>query len=304
MRRLEIANPGSATLSISEVRLTGTHAADFIKGRDGCSGTELATGRRCAIELQFRPRARGDKNARLVLRSNLFGKAPEVVVRGRGLAAELKPGRSRLDFAAVRQTESQDLRIDFTNAGEAPLSFTEIRFSGTHASEFSLAADTCQGRQTAPAAICRLIVRFAPRGNGPRDARLRVSSNAPDGTVSLVLRGSGLPAPIPQLMLAPGFHDFGPRAVGQRSDVATLKLRNIGEGRLVIAAIRLTGVDAADFRIVPGTCEGLAYLVPGGDCSVGVRFTASVPGPRSASLLIEHNAPGQIASVELQGEGL
>ena len=303
-RRLEIANPGSATLAISEVRLTGAHAADFTKGRDGCSGTELASGRRCVVELQFRPRSGGDKTARLVLRSNLPGSSPQVALRGRGLAPELKLGRSRLDFAAVRQTESQDLRVDISNTGEAPLSFTGVRLSGTHAADFSLAADTCQGRQTEPAATCRLIVRFAPSGNGPRDARLLVTSNAPEGTVSLVLRGSGLPAPVPQLSFSPGFHDFGPRAVGQRSDVVTLTLRNTGEGRLVIAAIRLAGVDAADFRIVPGTCEGLPYLVPGGDCSVGVRFTASVPGSRSASLLIEHNAPGQIASIELQGEGL
>ena len=120
----------------------------------------------------------------------------------------------------------------------------------------------------------------------------------------LLLRGSGLPPPVPALTLSPRFYDFGPSAVGQRSGVTTLTFRNTGEGRLVISSLRLAGVDADDFRIVAGTCQGLSHLVPGGDCSVGVRFTASVTGPRSASLLVEHNAPGGIASVELQGEGL
>jgi hypothetical protein len=303
-RRLEIANPGSATLSIDEVRLTGESAADFTKGQDGCSGTELGPGRRCAVELQFRPRSRGTKSAKLVLRSNLPGTSPEVVLSGRGMAPEMTLSRSRLDFAAVRQSESQDLRVEITNSGEAPLSFSEIRFTGTQSAEFNLAVDTCRSRPTAPGATCRLIVRFAPRGNGPRSANLQVVSNAPDGSALMLLRGSGLPAPLPKLEFSPTSYDFGPRAVGQRSDVVTLTVTNSGEGRLEISSFRLGGRDAGDFRIVAGTCQGLPHVVPGGDCSVGVRFTAGALGPRSASLRIEHNGPQGAATIQLSGEGL
>ena len=304
VRRIEVKNPGTAMLEISEVRLVGSDAASFVKGRDGCAGIELSPGRGCAVEVQLRPRAAGDLSARLSFRSNVPGEAPSVALTGRGLAPALSLSRSRLDFAAVRQTESQDLRIELENSGEAPLEISALRFAGSAAGDFSLGGNACSGRSVAVGASCQLIVRFAPTRNGPRDAQLTIESNAPSGPVSLVLRGSGLDAPEPRLAVSPERVEFGPGAVGERSEVITLVIRSTGQGRLEVRDIRLQGTHAADFRLVAGTCQGLPYLVPGGDCSVGVRFTPGAPGDRSAYVVIEHNAPGGPREILLSGSGL
>ena len=97
---------------------------------------------------------------------------------------------------------------------------------------------------------------------------------------------------------------FGPGPVGERSEVVTLTLRSTGQGRLQIGDIRIEGAEAREFRLVAGTCQGLPYLVPGGDCSVGVRFTPGAPGERRAVVVIEHNAQGGTREVELVGSGL
>jgi len=303
-RTVEVDNPGTATLEISEVRLIGADAAAFVKGRDGCSAVELPAGGRCSVEVQLRPRSGGDLSARLSFRSNAPGESPAVNLRGRGLVARLSPSRSRLDFAAVRQSESQDLRVEVENSGEAPLEIGRLDFEGAAAGDFGLAGNGCSARSIAPAASCRIIVRFSPTRNGLRDARLRLESNAPSGPVTLVLRGSGLDAPEPRLEVSPARLEFGPRGVGQRSEVLTLVIRSSGQGRLQIHDIRLRGDHAADFRLVAGTCQGLPYLVPGGDCSVGVRFTPGAPGERSAAVVIEHNAPDGVSQVPLSGSGL
>jgi hypothetical protein len=303
-RRITISNSGSATLEIAELRVVGSSAAAFLKGRDGCSSVELRPGAECTVELQFRPRVRGDLTARLTARSNVPGEAPGVELRGRGLAPELSMSRSRLDFAAVRETESQDLRVEVLNIGDAPLEVGTLRFRGSAASDFGLAADACSGQTVAASGSCRLIVRFSPTRRGTRDARLVVESNAPGEPVPLILRGSGLEPPEPEIAVAPGALEFGPRAVGERSEVLTLTIRSTGEGRLQIREIRLRGAESDDFRIVAGTCQGLPYVVPGGDCSVGVRFTPGALGERRAALVIEHNAESGESEIPLLGSGV
>ncbi len=149
-----------------------------------------------------------------------------------------------------------------------------------------------------------MVVRFTPTANGPRDGRLIIESDAPEGDRSLILRGLGLEPPEPDIVVAPRTVDFGPQSVGQRSEVMTVEISSTGQGRLKISAIRLAGRDAGDFRIVPGTCQGLPHVVPGGDCTVGIRFLPIAPGTRTARLVIEHNAKSGAVEIALAAEGL
>jgi hypothetical protein len=300
---LRLTNAGSAPLAISELDLTGPDTSAFVLGQDSCSGRRLAPRQRCEIAFDFRPRHAGAHQARLAVATDQRGISARVELTGHGEAPVIEPDRSRLDFAAVRQTESQDLRVEISNGGDAPLRLGAVRIAGAAARDFDLAGNACTQATLPPGGSCRLVVRFAPQGTGPRDARLVVESNARTEPLELVMRGSGLAPPAAGIRVTPTVVDLGSWPVGERSEVATIRVASTGAGRLEIGEMRLSGPGAADFHVVAGTCQGLPYLAPGGECTFGVRFTAGAPGAREATLVIEHNAPGAPMRMSLRAEG-
>ena len=98
--------------------------------------------------------------------------------------------------------------------------------------------------------------------------------------------------------------EFGEVAVGGRSDILPLTLSNGGRGQLRLREIRVGGRQPGEFQIVPGTCEGIPFLAPGGRCGVGLRFRPAGAGARSATLTVRHDAPGGAVTVALEGIGL
>ena len=84
------------------------------------------------------------------------------------------------------------------------------------------------------------------------------------------------------------------------SPVQSVTLTNSGNATLSITAISLVGTNAGDFRQT-NTCG--SSVVAGGNCSIGVTFTPTATGARSATLSISDNATGSPQSVSLLGTG-
>ena len=112
------------------------------------------------------------------------------------------------------------------------------------------------------------------------------------------------PPPIPKLVLEESTLDFGPQPVGHRSTIQTVNIRAGGTGNLELREFTLEGTNASDFHIVPATCHAGPSLQPGSSCAVGLRFLPQGPGPRSARLVLRHNAGSGRDAIELRGEGL
>jgi hypothetical protein len=67
-RPLEIRNEGAAPLALgTTASVTGAAAADYEVAGDACSGATLAAGRACAVQIRFRPGARGPRAAQLLI---------------------------------------------------------------------------------------------------------------------------------------------------------------------------------------------------------------------------------------------
>jgi hypothetical protein len=214
-----------------------------------------------------------------------------------------------LDFGRVIVSETAERSLVLANEGNAPLTLGRLVPVGPAAADFRVTGGGCRdGSRTveklAPGDSCRLEVRFAPRAEGRRTARLRLGEDGPEGPRDVVLRATALPAPKPELSVTPAELRFGDQAVGQRSGIETVRLENTGDARLNLRGMRLTGADAGDFQLVAATCEGLPFLAPGGDCSVGIRFVPTGPGSRRARLEIRHDASGGETGVPLSGLGL
>lgn|GEM_PF-1304517 len=318
-RTVRLINRGSGSARGLVVELEGPQAAAFAveggaqEGAPGdCLDGELAPGSDCGFEVRFRPRGPGAHRARLRVRlrgeaEETGSPAPAVDLTGTGVAPRLVVRPERIDFGRIVVGESAERSLLLANEGRAPLSFGGLTAAGEGAGDFRITGGTCptgrDGRLGAGES-CRLELRVSPRAEGRRIARLPLRHDAPEGPREVLLEAIGLPRPKPELTVTPTALRFGDQTVGRRSAIETVRLRNSGDARLDLHGVRLDGADASDFELVPGTCDGLSFLAPGGDCTVGLRFTPRGPGSRRARLLIRHDAASGPTELALSGLGL
>jgi hypothetical protein len=96
---------------------------------------------------------------------------------------------------------------------------------------------------------------------------------------------------------------FGSELVDSTSDVQKSVLTNTGKLPLDVTGVSIAGANAHDFAIESESCSG-ASVQPGQTCEVGVQFTPSAGGQRSAQLTVTDNntAAGQSIAT-LKGTG-
>jgi hypothetical protein len=70
VQTVTVENSGDADLSISGASIAGGDSGDFAHGADTCTGTKLAPGSRCTVDVTFAPHTAGAKNARLAITSS------------------------------------------------------------------------------------------------------------------------------------------------------------------------------------------------------------------------------------------
>ncbi len=96
-----------------------------------------------------------------------------------------------LDFGTVGVHQPQPtLDAVLTNTGQGPLHVGTVRLEGAQATQFSLAADSCQGATVPVGGSCSATVRFAPTG-GAAVGQLVVEDDASGSPHTVLLTGEG-----------------------------------------------------------------------------------------------------------------
>ena len=90
------------------------------------------------------------------------------------------------------------------------------------------------------------------------------------------------------LTASPSSVDFGGDPVGQTTAAKTITITNLAAEAITPQAAGLTGTNAADFTVVSDTCAGTS-LARDASCTVGVTFSPSATGARTASLVVAHS---------------
>jgi mono/diheme cytochrome c family protein len=104
----------------------------------------------------------------------------------------------------------------------------------------------------------------------------------------------------PIATVSPATLGFGSVNVGSSSGVQAVSVSNTGAGNLQLSAITLS---TGEFVRSGGTCAAGTSLAAAASCSIGVIFSPSATGVRSATLSIAHNAAGSVSTVSLAGTG-
>lgn len=159
---------------------------------------------------------------------------------------------------------------------------------------------TCAlGVAVPPGGDCTVRLTFTPNSPGPVDARLTVAEVGFQAvSVSSSIRGSGGE---PTLRTNPAGAELGRVVVGQPSMETVFDVENISMFPTAVSAVRVIGANPGDFAVTSDSCAGKG-LNPRSSCSIGITFTPTAPGHRTALVMVE-TATGQYTSLVAAGDG-
>jgi hypothetical protein len=296
---VRLENTGNAPLEIDRLVLGGADAGSFAIVANDCDGKSLAAEESCTVTVRYQPRQPARHKATLRVAAPGLKQSREVSLAGAALAPRIAVSAELVDFGQVVEYGTNESVLSVTNGGSAPLQLSSVKVSGGGGA-FGIAGRGCPP-ELGPGKTCDLRLRFSPSRVGGVDGELRLEHNAPGSPSAIRLLGTGTALPRAAIALEPTALDFGSLPVGERSEILTLKVKSVGDARLELGGYELGGRDAADFHLVPASCEGLKSLLPGSDCTIGVRFRPQRTGGSRATVTIRF--AGGSREIVLAGEG-
>jgi hypothetical protein len=159
---------------------------------------------------------------------------------------------------------------------------------------------TCAlGAPVPPGGDCTVRLTFTPTVPGPATATLKVAESGFQAvSVSATVRGEGGD---PMLRTNPAGADLGSVVVGQPSPELLFDVENVSLAPTGVARVEVTGAHASDFAITSDSCARKP-LNPRATCSVGVTFTPTASGRRTALVRI-FTPTGQYTTMVAAGDG-
>lgn len=299
-----VTNTGAASTTLGTLSLSGANTGDFqltSTPPNLCNGAPLAPGASCTFGVRFTPATTGARSASVQIPSTAPGSPASVPLSGTGVAPVLVLAPNPLAFGSQQvNTTGSTQHIVVTNNGTASATFSGAVVSGTHATNFAVASDTCTGQTIATGgATCSIGLRFTPSATGARTGVLTVSHNGPSGQSNANLSGTGI---APGVSLNPSSIAFGTVITGESAPPRQVTLTNSGAATLTVATLAVVGTHAAEFALPSDACSG-AVLAPAGTCTFSAGFSPGTDGTKSASVQITSDAPGSPTSLPLSGIG-
>jgi hypothetical protein len=146
---------------------------------------------------------------------------------------------------------------------------------------------------------CTITVGFvAGPFYAPQTATLSVMDNAPGNPQTVMMSATVIN---PQASFNPTNLSFGTQAVNT-SVTKTVTLSNPGATALSITGSALTGTNAAQFLLTPGSSCG-SLLAAGNSCMISVTFKPVAKVSYSATLQITNNTQHGSQTLPLYGTG-
>lgn len=191
-KTVQLANTGTAALSLTGLQLAGTNPGDFAQTSDCPLPGALAVGASCTISVTFTPTSAGARGATLTAASNATG-TPQVALSGTGTtpttptnALTLAP--MSIDFGSRRVgMTSAPRKVQVVNTGTVNVTISAISVTGDY-----VQVNNCTGAALAPAGSCAVTLRFKPTAVGARAGDLAITSTVTGSPHHVALTGNGL----------------------------------------------------------------------------------------------------------------
>ncbi len=308
-----IHNLGTADLTIGSVTFSGTHTSDFsvTTQPDATLAPEATT----TFTVNFTPGVEGEKNAEIsIASSDCSEKAYNFAIKGQGTESSLEPeidvqgnntsiqdgdttpsASDHTNFGNVPVNGSVERTFTIYNLGTADLTIEAVTFSGTHASDFSVA--TQPDATVAPEATTPFTVNFTPGTEGEKNAEISIASNDySEETYNFAIKGQGTESLEKPEMDVQGNdtsiqdNDTTP-SVSDHTEFGnapgrTFEIKNTGTSDLTIGDITFSGVHSSDFYV---TIFPISPVAVGSQTLFTIKFVPGGTGTRTAKVSIANN---------------
>ncbi len=293
IKTVTVTNEGTANLTIGTLTINN---GLFTISSGNISGNTLIPGASANISLVFHPTAADAQSANLTIPSNDPDENPVVVtMSGNGIVPDIAVNPQSIGFGDVLLgTTSAPQTVTVTNQGTANLTIGTLAINN---SQFTIFSGNISGNTLIPGASANISLVFHPTAEGAQSADLTIPSNDPaHSTVVITLTGNGKTEP--DITVAPTSLDFGFVQVAHPSTPLTVKVTNIGTGKLIISGLEIIDTQ---FVII---ADNITTVAPGGTANITIVFTPAAVGAQSANLTITSNDPDHgTLNVPLSGIG-
>jgi hypothetical protein len=298
-KQVAISNTGSTNLVITALGISGPNASEFAFTSAPLPFTVGPSGL-TAISVTFTPAGVGLRSATLTITDNAAGSPQSVALTGTGTGTAiitLSPSTSLAFGNQNVNTSSAAQPVGVGNSGTNNLVISGISILGAFPGDFAYSAGTLP-ITVAPGSNATINVVFTPSALGARTATLQLVDNANGSPHSLALSGNGV---VPSVGINPSSVSFANQTVGTTSGATSITVSNTGAGSLVISNLALSGPNASDFAFSGPAMP--VTVAAGNSITVGVTFSPTATGARSATLSVTDNASGSPQTVGLTGTG-
>lgn len=273
---LNLSNAGDGDLVVKDVSIVaGTGADAYAVMTTDPLPFVIRPGDTVPVQVAFAPKSAGSINATLRIVTDLaVGGSVTVGLTGSANGAVGKLAESKLEFGELKVKKKAVKTVTLTNDGNQDLTILKSTLTPTiGAFSALLPAD---GTKIAPGKSLSIDVSCIPAMVGLATGRLELETNDPataGGTkYEVALRVSGV---LSNVQVAPLELSFQPLLVGQRSDMLTFKVTNIGTLPVENLAVSISGSpatmsdDSNSFTAIPGY---KTLLAPGETSEIGIVF--------------------------------
>lgn len=286
---LSVVSTGSFSAVISGVSIGGTHASNFTKSSDTCTGATVPVGTSCTIGIAFAPSVRGSRNAFLQISSNGTTSPDQLGLFGIGAGAGVvTPAPTSITFGDQSIFISSTPKVlNLTNTGTEAFIFISFNSSGPFSVD-----ENCP-TALSPGASCTANVGFSPNALGTLSGSLLITSDTVASPTTIALTGNGIPAP--GVTVSATSLTFGSQQVSTISASQTITVTAVGTGTLAV------GVGTTGNFAFTNNCG--TTIAGGTNCTILVRFAPFAAGPLTGTLVISTNSTGSPHTVTLAGTG-
>ncbi|HUB07176.1 MAG TPA: choice-of-anchor D domain-containing protein [Myxococcales bacterium] len=291
---LSVKNPGTASVTLEGLTVSGTDASDFHQQSALANGT-VAAGATLQIPFVFTPSAAGARSATLTI--GLAG-APSLTVAftGVGAALTVTAAPNPVDFGDVQLgAPAGTATVQLTNPGNVAAQAQLGRIQGPQAGEFGVEGS---GGPIPAGGSLALDVAFLPTSVGAASASLPVQICSSDPsvqlgctTLTLALQGTGVDS---QLTFTPDPVSFGTVPAGT-SATMQVTVQNGGTADVTLSSLA-TGSGSSAVFALQGLPSFPADLPAGQSLSITVQYTATgAAGGDSDTLVASYLASGTVS---------
>jgi Abnormal spindle-like microcephaly-assoc'd, ASPM-SPD-2-Hydin len=281
---IQLANSGTAALTISSVTLAGTGFS-----MSGLTAPmTISAGQSMSFSVQFAPAAAGSVNGSISIANDATGSPVAIALTGTGTQAGISASPASASFGNVTVGASNSQPIMLTNAGNVALTISAATVSGTGFSITGAPTTIAAGGNASFNAV------FTPTTSGSVTGSLSPTSNAPGSPLVIPFTGTGVAASY-LLGTNPASLSFGNITLNGTSSLP-VTLTNNGNSNITISGVTVSGSGFS----TSGVTSGLT-LQPSQTATLNVAFAPTTAGAAAGSITVTSNASNSPATISLTG---